>query len=618
MMALTVVVLLGTSGAAMAGVGVAPENPSGADTPEFIEAIPPDSLEATLDTSVLVSPDSPDGTGLPSRLDPIDGDDGFSSWKSVKSAEAAVLSSSSSSSSTTTSTTEGVSVTSTSVAVVGSGYSLSWSTQVGDFESGLPFVDGVVVPAGSFYVFLSPQDASSVTWNTDGGVRVYVDDGYPWRERVRLSELGVGGHVISATVNGSVVVSVSFTMGGSGVTTSTTVPVSVTSTTVPVSVTSTTAPVSTTSTTAGVSVSGGVDVFVGDSLQAAVDAYPAGTTFVIKAGVHRRQSVKPKDGDVFVGEPGAVLTGEDVTEFAFYGSGDDVTITGLVVEKYANPQQTGAIYSSNGATGWVVDGNEVRYNHGIGIKAGSGWKVLNNYVHHNTQLGLGGSGSNILVEGNEIAYNNYEKTVNPFWGGGGTKWVMTRNLVVRNNYSHDNYGPGLWTDIDNDGVLYEGNRVEDNYHAGIKHEISYSAVIRNNTLKRNGFGNPHDVKGAGILIANSPNVEVYGNTLVGNKNGIGAVQHDRYDDPASWKSLGEFELKNLYVHDNYIEMSSGQTGFFVASGPYGDKPLTSWNNRFVRNTYKVSGNAKPFRWGYDLVTIEVWQSHGQDQDGTFR
>ena len=361
-----------------------------------------------------------------------------------------------------------------------------------------------------------------------------------------------------------------------------------------------------------------MEVFPGDSIQAAVDAHPGGTTFVIKAGVHRRQSVKPKDGDVFVGESGAVMTGEDVTEFAFYGSGDDVTITGLVVEKYDNPRQTGAIYNSSGASGWVVDGNEVRYNHGIGIKAGSGWKVINNYVHHNTQLGLGGSGSNILVEGNEIAYNNYEKKVDPYWGGGGAKWVMTRNLIVRGNYSHDNYGPGLWTDIDNDGVLYEGNRVEDNFHAGIKHEISYSAVIRNNTLKRNGFGNPRDIKGAGILIANSPNVEVYGNTLVGNKNGIGVVQHDRYGDPDKWKSLGEFELKNLYVHDNYIEMSSGQTGFFVASGPYGDKPLTSWNNRFAHNTYKIAGNAKPFRWGNDLIGVKEWQSHGQDQDSTFQ
>ena len=499
-----------------------------------------------------------------------------------------------------------------------------------------------------------------------------------------------------------------------------------------------------------------VEIVPDDDVQAIVDANPPGTTYSFTPGVYREIQIVPKDGDVFVGTRGAILSGarllidlkkngafwseggfdqegerrgscvgarptcsspEDVyfndelltqvgsadelqpgawffdyendtvyladdpsgnkveialVPYAFSGSASSVMIRGFVIEKYANPAQRGAIGEKGTGPDWTVGENEIRLNHGIGVKAGTrarilgnyihhngqlgvggsgkgilvegneiaynntggfnpywggggakfvltvGLVVADNYVHHNTQLGLGGSGSNILVEGNEIAYNNYEKKVNPFWGGGGAKWVMTRNLIVRNNYSHDNYGPGLWTDIDNDGVLYEGNRVEDNYHAGIKHEISYSAVIRNNTLKRNGFGNPYDVKGAGILIANSPNVEVYGNTLIGNKHGIGAVQHDRYDDPASWKSLGEFELKNLFVHDNYIEMSSGQTGFFVASGPYGDKPLTSWNNRFVHNTYKVSGNAKPFRWGYDLITVDQWQSHGQDQDGTFR
>ena len=63
----------------------------------------------------------------------------------------------------------------------------------------------------------------------------------------------------------------------------------------------------------------GVAVRPGESIQAAVDKHPAGTTFVIKAGVHKRQSVVPKSGNTFVGESGAVLSGEGVTEFAFAG-----------------------------------------------------------------------------------------------------------------------------------------------------------------------------------------------------------------------------------------------------------------------------------------------------------
>ena len=81
--------------------------------------------------------------------------------------------------------------------------------------------------------------------------------------------------------------------------------------------------------------------------------------------------------------------------------------------------------------------------------------------------------SGIVVEGNEIAYNN-EAGFNPEWEAGGTKFWATTNLVVRNNHVHHNFGPGLWADNDNVGALYEGNIVEDNDWAGIFHEISYS------------------------------------------------------------------------------------------------------------------------------------------------
>lgn len=55
-----------------------------------------------------------------------------------------------------------------------------------------------------------------------------------------------------------------------------------------------------------------VAVLPGDNIQAAVDANPPGTTFLIRTGVHRNQTVRPKDGQTFVGEPGAVLNGSEV------------------------------------------------------------------------------------------------------------------------------------------------------------------------------------------------------------------------------------------------------------------------------------------------------------------
>ena len=83
-------------------------------------------------------------------------------------------------------------------------------------------------------------------------------------------------------------------------------------------------------------------------------------------------------------------------------------------------------------------------------------------------MGLGGSGDNILVQGNEIAKNGYWSGIDVLWEGGGFKYADTDNLVVRGNYSHDNHGPGMWTDINNIHTLYEDNLVVHNTHIGIK------------------------------------------------------------------------------------------------------------------------------------------------------
>lgn len=95
-----------------------------------------------------------------------------------------------------------------------------------------------------------------------------------------------------------------------------------------------------------------------------------------------------------------------VLPWAIYSNASNVTIENLTVEKYASPAQRGAIGYSGVGGGWTVRSNEVRWNHGVGIRTASGMQVLDNVVHHQGQLGIGGSGSGVLVEGNEIAFNN--------------------------------------------------------------------------------------------------------------------------------------------------------------------------------------------------------------------
>lgn len=57
-----------------------------------------------------------------------------------------------------------------------------------------------------------------------------------------------------------------------------------------------------------------VNLYVGDDFQSAVDSNPAGTVYYIRAGTHREQQVTPKDGDVFIGEEGAVMSGSRILQ----------------------------------------------------------------------------------------------------------------------------------------------------------------------------------------------------------------------------------------------------------------------------------------------------------------
>lgn len=68
---------------------------------------------------------------------------------------------------------------------------------------------------------------------------------------------------------------------------------------------------------------GGVRIAPGQDIQAVVDAHPPGTHFVLGAGVHHLQTVMPRSGDRFTGEPGAVLDGSvpvDVGSFSRVGN----------------------------------------------------------------------------------------------------------------------------------------------------------------------------------------------------------------------------------------------------------------------------------------------------------
>jgi parallel beta-helix repeat protein len=304
-----------------------------------------------------------------------------------------------------------------------------------------------------------------------------------------------------------------------------------------------------------------------------------------------------------------------VASHAFLSNADNVTIRGIVVEKYATPAQSGAIQSgdfNNDAvgSGWIIEDTEVRLNHGVGVRAGERAVLRNVFAHSNGQLGIALSGgSDGLIEDCEIANNN----VAGFdwgWEAGGAKFTVTSGLIVRRTWSHDNNGPGLWTDISNRDTVYEDNLVVDNTGPGIFHEISYAAVIRNNTVIGNGHGSSAWLWGSGILVAASSDVEIHGNTVTGNADGIGGIQQARDDGPEE-----PYLLANMHVHDNTISVERGHIGVVE---DVGDRAVfTERNNRFEANTY-VDTDGHRYYWRGRKLDAEGWVEAGQDIEGEWR
>jgi hypothetical protein len=287
-------------------------------------------------------------------------------------------------------------------------------------------------------------------------------------------------------------------------------------------------------------------------------------------------------------DPTGHLVELGVTPRAFGGDAEDVVLKDLIVEKYASNAQDGAIYANDGR-GWLISDVTARWNHGAGLSFASQAQVTGGSFSHNGQLGISGSrGEGSRIEGMEIAFNNYAG-YDPGWEGGGTKFGAATGLIVRNTCVHHNDGPGLWTDYDNIHTLYEGNRIFLNAKEGIKHEISYDAIIRDNIVAGNGKLKDNWLWGAQIIIQNSSNVEVYRNLVEVSAdfgNGITVVHQDRGEG-----AHGPWHAVRNTVHGNTIVHLGGRGRNGVVTDEDDDSYWTEAANRFDRNSYIVPDGA---------------------------
>ena len=334
------------------------------------------------------------------------------------------------------------------------------------------------------------------------------------------------------------------------------------------------------------------------------------------------------DGDLYGGELGYYgIPSTNFTSSAIR----NVSIIGLTIEKFASPFQYGAIMSyrfdawgdkGSCTRNWIVEYNEIRLNHGVGLLFCHNSLIKGNHIHHNGQQGIAGAGDNATIRENEISFNHLNESGFSPEGGftsiGGTKFSSTENLSVVSNYVHDNSHKGLWTDGSNKETLYEGNVVIGNEIYGIEHEISHYAIIRGNYIKGNSLNRePGYLRGSGMLIHNSDNVLIEENYVIDNGDGIGVRMSERNLGECCFDQLGmERDIKNVTIKRNYIRTSADSTGYSGKNGVVVSNFNDEWMNT-AEQSRPLCNSGNRCDWFYLPRTFYLNTSNIIFEDNTY-
>lgn len=355
------------------------------------------------------------------------------------------------------------------------------------------------------------------------------------------------------------------------------------------------------------------------NLDALTSSNPAGTTFYLQAGRHtlgggapnQFTQVVPKNGNTYIGAPGAVLDGLSICQYAFTQHATNVMISHLEIMNFVCPFDEFAVNHDTGDD-WTIEYCHIHHNGGAAIGVGTDNTIRYCWLHHNQQYGFSSYKSpvndgltpaitNVLVDHCEISHNgDMRDEVRPDGTStgngrnGSCKFWDTQGITVSNSWVHHSSGTAIWADTNNISCLLDGNLIEDNAGVGFFYEISYNFKVTNNTFRRNNFSQGVSNNQAGdsfpraaIYISESggdsrvaalyASSEISGNTFSNNWDDIALWESsDRFcNSPANtsgkvYKPLGGAAsmavCNNPSVKTLTVTLTSGSPNFTVTSG----------------------------------------------------
>jgi parallel beta-helix repeat protein len=219
---------------------------------------------------------------------------------------------------------------------------------------------------------------------------------------------------------------------------------------------------------------------------------------------------------------------------------------------------------------------------------------------------------NITVDGNEY-YNNIIYSLDPH--------TTTHDMSITNNWIHDNPIGPICSDRCSD-ILIEGNLIEDTDHAA----IFFSRNMTDSIARDNHVINAE----TGILLSESPNNQVYNNTIEGaTREGIRLLNPELADDGLTEGNLvydnavsdSEIGIRATRSHNNIVEniifsdIESSEYRLLADSsliirGQHFDNALITGDDSVTGNLVEIIDSGT-----IQVIEGEVDEDDDEDEDG---
>ncbi|HUC83258.1 MAG TPA: nitrous oxide reductase family maturation protein NosD [Flavisolibacter sp.] len=294
------------------------------------------------------------------------------------------------------------------------------------------------------------------------------------------------------------------------------------------------------------------------SVKTAIELAQEGDTVLVRKGLYKENNLVITKAISLVGEPGAVLDGEDKYEILTI-SGEGIVVKGLVF------QNSGYSSMNDYAAIKIVDASFILVEDNTINKAFFAIHIANttySVIQNNVLAGLtksehtSGNGIHLWKCDNMLVKNNQVKGHRD-----GIYFEFVTNSVIEKNYSHNNLRYGLHFMFSNDDSYIE-NTFKDN-GAGVAVMYSKRVVMVNNTFDQNWGPSAY-----GLLLKEISDGQILLNQF--NQNTVGILM----------ESTSRIEMRNNnFQNSGYamrIQASCSETSVH--------------HNSFVSNTFDVATN----------------------------